>query len=398
MKSIKEFAIFCDGGFGNRYNALVSGLTIANYFGWNYKIYWPQNNWCQAGFEKIFDVSLTAIDQKLTDLAPALKSFHALLHDELGAKTIERPFHNAYDFSDLDAFGRANEQHEFVFFYPALIPHWLTQNLLDETIRALKINEAIQNQARRFLIDDLNSSAYYGIHLRRTDLNIGYSDQEVQEICNLHPDRLFFVCSDDPYAEILAQRMPNVKTRRKNAYVEKKISSTNWTAPTADDDGRVYHGNIQRSENSVVDAVVDMLILGHAEQLGMTGSTFKTVSKMICQASPLLPLSTLSPIQYPALADLIRLTAVAANHFTEKVKWVDYLEQSNRTSGAIQLMRHALAGLKGRDLGLASAKLGELLLKSGAVHESLLYMHAASALIPNEPVIHANIKVLEAHV
>ena len=397
MKSIKEFAIFCDGGFGNRFNALVSGLTLANHFGWNYTIYWPQNNWCQAAFDKIFETSIQAVDRKLTELAPELHQHHALLHDEIGANTIARPFHDAYRFQDLNSFGQQIEKHERVFFYPALIPSWLPQNLLDETIRSLKIQKSIQDKARQFMQEELKAAPYYGIHLRRTDLNIGYSDEEVQTICNLHPEKMFFVCSDDPYAEIMAQRLPHVKARRKASYVEKKVASGIWTAPTADDDGRVYHGNIQRSEDSVLEALIDMLVLGHAEQLGMTGSTFKTVSKMICQASPLMPLPALPPIEYPAISDLKKLTVMAQNNFSGKVQWVHYLDQANRPVDAIELMKEGMRTLNGTDLGLASAKMSELLLKTGAHRESLLYMYAANRLMPHEKVIQSNIQLLEAH-
>jgi hypothetical protein len=46
--------IYCDGGFGNRFNNLLNGLFIAKYCNYAPKIIWPVNNWCGATFTDLF--------------------------------------------------------------------------------------------------------------------------------------------------------------------------------------------------------------------------------------------------------------------------------------------------------------------------------------------------------
>ena len=52
--NMKTLKIYCDGGFGNRFNALTVGLLIAKVGNFNPVIMWPSTNWCRSLFETIF--------------------------------------------------------------------------------------------------------------------------------------------------------------------------------------------------------------------------------------------------------------------------------------------------------------------------------------------------------
>ena len=49
----KTLNIYCDGGFGNRFNALVVGLLIAEVGNFKPVIFWPSTNWCRSLFKNI---------------------------------------------------------------------------------------------------------------------------------------------------------------------------------------------------------------------------------------------------------------------------------------------------------------------------------------------------------
>ncbi len=216
MKNVKKFLIFCDGGFGNRYNALISGLGIAEALKLPYQVYWPNNNWCQASFSEIFENNIQVKDTKISELAPELSNYHALLHDEIASKIINRTFNNVYGFNDIKEFEEKILNEELIFYYPAMIPKWIPDAQIAATIKSLKFKENIIEKALDFIKTELESKPYYGIHLRRTDLNIGYSDDEVEFICRSNKDKPFFVCSDDPVAEYLAKINKNVRIRNKS--------------------------------------------------------------------------------------------------------------------------------------------------------------------------------------
>ena len=62
---MKILNIYCDGGFGNRFNALVVGLLIAEVGNFKPVIFWPSTNWCRSLFKNIFKNDYDNINQNL---------------------------------------------------------------------------------------------------------------------------------------------------------------------------------------------------------------------------------------------------------------------------------------------------------------------------------------------
>lgn len=282
-----RFVIFCDGGLGNRINALISGLAVARHFQLSYRVHWPVNNWCAAAFSDIFSNLENVSTDSLKKLTESITNSYFLLHDEIAAQTLGVTFESAYGYSSLDDFQvKAIASCKTIFYYPALIPQWIPTGLIHGALQTLKFTDHIQSEVTNFISQTLKSP-FHGLHLRRTDLKIGFTDHEVLTLVTQHPDAVFFVCSDDPVAEALASAHPHVHRRTKTDYVEKKQTGEAWISQTKDDDGRIYNGNIQRSKTSVIEGAIDLLILAHSGIIGYSGSTFQSIARMIGEFSPL---------------------------------------------------------------------------------------------------------------
>ena len=275
--------IYCDGGLGNRLNAYLSGLAIAHHFQMDYMIHWPINQWCAAEYADLFSPDANVSTESLTSLNGKLGGYAMLLHDSIASDALSAPFASAYDYASLDDFeSRILNSGQSIFFYPALVPQWIPETLIHAEMRNLHFTPYITLEVENFIRSTLKKP-FHGLHLRRTDLNIGLTDLEVFKIAKGNPDCAFFVCSDDPQAERLASGHPNVFSRSKSSYVQKKQDGDDWLALSKDEDGRAYHGNIQRDKASVIDGAIDMLILAHSQIVGFSGSTFQTMARNLGQ-------------------------------------------------------------------------------------------------------------------
>jgi len=389
MPHQQTLSIFCDGGFGNRLNTLISGLATARLFELPAKVYWPRNNWCRAGFQQIFTTSLDVSEQSLSDLAGTLSDAIPLLHDSLGANTLKVPFQSAYAFGSLEEFAeKVVGAGKNIFYYPALIPPWLPMEHVVATLQSCSYQPVIHDTVVQFVQETIGGP-FYGLHLRRTDLNVGYSDEEVQAIVRNHSTATFFVCSDDPITEALAAVHPHVHRRAKRAYVGKRNDQGDWMALTADDDGRLYHSNIDRNADSVLDGVIDMLILAHGSIVGFSGSTFQNMARLYGSHAPLVSIEKPEQeIMFPALSTLKRMVQTGTLSLGDCIGQAIGLNQQGRKADAIALERFALEyaqanNIRDGHIFLLHHNVGAHLLNEGAPYEASLYAEKALALVPD---------------
>jgi hypothetical protein len=396
MTRSNRIQIFCDGGFGNRLNTLLSGLAVANLFELRATVYWPRNNWCQAAFGDIFSNNFDISEQSLSDLAGTLDNAIVLLHDQLGADALRVPFHSAYAYTSTDDFlTQALTTGKDIFYYPALIPPWLPMDLVADAIQMCHYQASIREAVTNFVGKTIGQP-FHGLHLRRTDLNVGFTDNEVQDIVRQHPKEAFFVCSDDPIAEALAAAHPHVYHREKRAYVDKRNAQDGWTTLTADDDGRLYHSNIDRNADSVIDAVIDMLILAHSSIVGFSGSTFQNMARLYGTHAPMVPVAKPAlEVSYLSLNTASRMIQSGAMSLGEALSHAAALYSAGRKVDAIQLEKAAIE--YGRTKGMNDVNLFVLhynvaahLINGGAPYEAGLYLEKALVLIPD----HAESKAL----
>ena len=150
--SSHQLYIFCDGGIGNRLNALLSGLAIARHFNLNHVVHWPVNNWCEAEYQDIFENKENISTLSLKNLAGQMNECKMLLHDEMASKSLGVEFSSAYAFESLDDFHQQVIQHpQAIFYYPALIPQWVPSDAIANALRSLNFTPQIRGEVVQFI-------------------------------------------------------------------------------------------------------------------------------------------------------------------------------------------------------------------------------------------------------
>jgi glycosyltransferase involved in cell wall biosynthesis len=330
IRSPKRFAIFCDGGLGNRFNSLFSGLALASHLGVEPEIYWPLNNWCAAPLSDLFANPPMATNRLWRDMGGVVNGMMPLLHDAVTAQAVgAQRFVVPYQIQSIAQFvSFFQEQALGVVYYPALIPPCVSEADMQKAISSLRLRDEIVESVTSFLgLHGLNTG-FYGVHLRRTDLQLGFSDEELAWLFTRFPDERFFVCSDNPSAEEFVKQFSNVCIREKRHGVGKQRPDAGWTDPTQDLDGRLYASNVFRGRESIAEALVDMAILGCSTLIGRTGSTFVAMAERmrnshfneLCERRP--------PLVVYAEAEVMR--ALQAGALSK-----DALEQVIHTSRAL---------------------------------------------------------------
>lgn len=375
---MKRIHIYCDGGFANRYNTLVSGLAAARELSLNPLVSWPCNNWCQASFEDVIDYQVEVDRRSISQLKGDIDTLTPLLQDELGARTLGVEFNSAYAYKSLDDVrAQALAHSQGLFYYPALVPSWIPPLAVSAAVKSVRISSSIVEIARRFINEQIGQP-YYGIHLRRTDLRAGLSDDEVRWLVGQHSGSVFYVCSDDSLAERLAAAHGNVRIRTKSAYATKRVAGASWNQLTLDDDGRPYHCNIERDNASVIEAVVDLLILAHSAIVGYSGSTFQAVARMIGREAPVVAISQPEAIDVLALDDLHRQLMLAQLKTTDVLAAAAKLQQQGRSEDAIRWLQRTLNNFSGMQAFPILFNLAVALMDSGRHGEAEVFaLHAA---------------------
>ena len=367
--------IFCDGGIGNRINALISGLAIAKYFELSYRIHWPINNWCAAAFEDIFsnpeNISIDSIKALNGKMGEAI----VLLHDEIAAKSLGVTFESAYSYQSLEDFAdRAVASGKTLFYYPAIKPDWIPLHLIHSSLQNLHFTDYICSEVTRFIEQTL-TTPFHGLHLRRTDLKVGFSDHEVLTLLTQHPGAVFFVCSDDPLAEALASAHPHAHSRNKSDYVEKKKSEETWLAKSEDDDGRIYYGNIQRNKASVIEGAIDLLILAHSTIIGYSGSTFQSIARMIGEVCPLYKIDKPAALASFSTSELKRQVQNHSINTNLLFQICNTMGSNENHYQAIELLQFSIEYYENSDLNDILHTLGIILLKQNNPKLASIYLN-----------------------
>lgn len=282
---MRTLVIYCDGGFGNRFNAVTSGLALAKALQLKPQVVWPLNNWCGAAFEDLFDVEMPVVQRELASFMPERERYHYfIVEDRLGlAQQWVSPLHIP-NWDGVRAFFSASDKD--VFYYTALIPPFTDFTAIAEQVRALRFRPAILARAQQFL-DQHNIGRqhgdFFGVQIRKTDFGgHGADDTNLFNLVKDRPQSKFFICSDDKDVEQRFGALPNALVYQKRAHVEKMVTG-DWNALTTDYSGRLYAGNVNRSAASVEDALVDLLILSRSQIVKTSNSTFLSTALLLQQ-------------------------------------------------------------------------------------------------------------------
>jgi hypothetical protein len=160
-----------------------------------------------------------------------------------------------------------------IFYYHSLFPHLVDVTLIKSAMRQLKIRTDILRSAQRFCSSHAIDRTVIGLHIRKTDFGNLVNDDEIFNLVAKDPRR-FFVCSDDRGVNERFSALTNCSVFEKNHFPVKVLESDGWNAATIDSEGRRFPYNITRPEDSVVEALVDLLILSKTTPVRTSGSTF----------------------------------------------------------------------------------------------------------------------------
>ena len=278
---MRSIHIYCDGGFGNRLNGLISGLLLCQHTGAEPIVNWPSNNWCGAHFSEIFEnTDFKVIERELYTYVPEKTRFQFFMtedHLKMGVPNISPLEINTLDQATNYLLGDSKD----IFFHSPLIPIYLDLQSVCSKIRNLKICRNLLEKASAFIAENRLAKPFYGLQIRKTDFGANSADdQSLHELVQKSSNSRFFVCSDNEEVERRFKKLPNVAVYEKQSYVEKLVEG-DWTALAADHSGRVYPCNVKRSATSVLDAVVDLLILSHSEIVKTSNSTFLNAALLL---------------------------------------------------------------------------------------------------------------------
>jgi len=263
---------------------MLSGLSIAEASGLAPVIVWPTNNWCGAAFDELFEHPRNVVDRELaTFVAEKDRFMHLMVEDHLKMNV---PNASPYDFPTLSALiDHIRAGTRDVFYYVPLVPPCIDLGSLRKHVAENPFRADLRRRSASF-VAGLGGREFFGVQIRKTDFGpAGADDTSLFDLVARTGDHLFFVCSDDRGVEERFAALPNVRINPKRAHVE-KLKDGDWNDLAADHSGRVYACNVNRSAQSVVDALVDLMILSNSRIVRTSGSTFLNAALMLQACAP----------------------------------------------------------------------------------------------------------------
>lgn len=263
---------FCDGGLANRLNGLLFCLVLRNKFGHDWEISWHRNNWCGASFGSLFDIDISVNERSLAYFKQAEDRYWFILHENQGSFDPERVVYHS-QLSDYAAYQSLLDQHPDVFYIHNLLPNFVSLEDLQSVLPQLRVKPHLVAAAAAFCRDQAIDESVLGLHIRKTDFGNTVDDNELFKVVSQNTNR-FFVCSDDAEVTERFSQLPNCHVLEKQHYPEKLVGSEGWNSWTVDQEGRQFPFNIQRSEEAIVEALLDLLILSRTNPVMASHSTF----------------------------------------------------------------------------------------------------------------------------
>lgn len=301
--------VLCDGGLANRLNALVFALILQRRFGQAWRISWPVNNWCGAPLESLFEPPLPHDTLGLGHYREHDDRLMLMQENQLDFPPQRLQLHGA--LRGFEAWQRLVDRPGGIVYFHNLIPDWVPAHEVHETLRSLRLNPEVERRAREFCtaqrIDSAAGARAVGVHIRKTDFGGAVDDERLFEQVRSSPRR-HFVCSDDAAVNQRFGALPNCAVFAKTAFPEKRVKDAAWLHWNRDDEGREFPFNIERGATSVVEGLIDLLILSRTEMLPTSGSTFLAMARLLQAAGvfqqplavPPAPFSTALPATPPA--------------------------------------------------------------------------------------------------
>ncbi len=270
--------VLCDGGLCNRLNALIFALILKRRFGGDWRISWPVNNWCGAPFESLFTSELPHDDRGIDSFKLNEHRHLLLMHEnqvgfDPARLVINRTLNSYADYE------RLLKSHDSVVYYNSLLPPFVQLDEVRDALSLLGLNAGVAARAAAFVREHGVDAGVLGLHIRKSDFGDAVDDGKLYAQAQASPRR-FFVCSDDAGVNERFAALPNCRVFAKTAFPEKLDGQAAWQHWTVDAEGRRFPFNITRSGASVVEGLIDLLILSQTEIVPTSGSTFQATARL----------------------------------------------------------------------------------------------------------------------
>lgn len=263
---------FCDGGLSNRLNSLIFCLILKAKYGHNWAIGWPKNNWCGAAFDKLFESDLAVRDEPLDVYRKHESEYQPVLHENQCNFSLERLILQSQlaGYADYEAILNS---HPNVLYCHNLLPSFVSPEDWVLGLRQLGINSKVVAIAEDFCQTHRIDNTVLGLHIRKTDFGDTVDDQGLFNLVVNNSNR-FFVCSDDAEVNRRFSELPNCSVFEKQHFPQKLLADGDWKSWTTDAEGRRFPFNITRPEDSIIEALIDLLILSRTTLVSTSHSTF----------------------------------------------------------------------------------------------------------------------------
>lgn len=274
--------VLCDGGLSNRLGALIFALILKRKFGHDWQISWPQNSWCGASFDSLFASTVSHDQCSIQDYKARQAEHLLLMHENQIGFDADRLIHTRTLGSYEDyrrLIDEAQTQGCSVVYFNNQLPGFVTPAEVKDALTLLGLNSHVAEAAGRFIVEHRVDARIAGVHIRKTDFGDAVNDDALFAQVQASAQR-FFVCSDDAAVNQRFAALPNCVVFEKTAFPVKREQHAGWQHRITDTDGRQYPFNITRSGASVVEGLIDLLILSQTGILGTSGSTFLAMSRL----------------------------------------------------------------------------------------------------------------------
>jgi SAM-dependent methyltransferase len=281
---------YCDGGLGNRLNALIGALYFARRLRLEPVISWPINRWCAAPFEDLFEAPYP-VDRRSMPEIDAAHRRHVLLTHERQAFTMPVAFDPGrvlWPGALLAELEHALANAEGLIYSNSLVPGYVSRREAQAMARTLRVKREYRDLADEFLGGaGLLNRSYWGLHLRGTDAGFptGYYDRWYR-ITRVLPGPIV-LCTDDKAVEERFLRNPAIVRRSTSALPRKAKEGQGWNSAQRDEYGREFPFNIFRDADAVRESMIDFEILARSRALRTSGSTFLENALRFSDRAPL---------------------------------------------------------------------------------------------------------------
>ena len=275
---MRKIYIHCNGGFGNRFNSLIVGLLVAHVGNFEPMILWPTNNWCRSYFQRLFKNKFPVTPKGLEYVSNRVHDFTFYSHcmDDIPNATATHPDKFGSLQGLLDNIGLTDKD---VVYNHDCIPKWASADYrLNEIIKGLEFQDEIREKADAFLED--HPAGLTALHLRNTDFGQNLSTfDELENTVKTNVDTQYFICSDDKELEERFTAYANAFAYPKTAYVQKMVEGIAWRTDFTHN-GKRYSFNVERSDESVKEALVDLIIMSRCNIVHTSNSSFLKTAKL----------------------------------------------------------------------------------------------------------------------